>query len=156
MCEAICGESFCVRCGDCIACSWDNECYDGQSHVYPTPEALAEQKEQIALMFAVLEARQLRRVERSQVRLGPPVRYPLPARPTGSMLRGGPFDGERVWFSIAAIRPDGTITLPVPVKNVIGVDQGLPSASDTLQTARYRLRAECDDLFYDEDGGYGN
>lgn len=150
MCEAVCGESFCVRCSDCIACSYDDECYDGQPHVYPTPDALAEKREQIALMFAVLEARRCPHPRYATERTDAPVRYLLPASSTGPLLRGGPFDGKRAWFPTSAIRPDRTIVLPVPAKNAIGPEPGLPRASDRLRVARYRLHSH-GDLIYDGD-----
>lgn len=33
----VCGEHFCEGCGDCMTCTWDYLCYDGEPH-YCEPE----------------------------------------------------------------------------------------------------------------------
>lgn len=32
--EPVCGEDFCDRCGDCLVCDAEFECFDGGSHMW--------------------------------------------------------------------------------------------------------------------------
>ncbi len=32
---AVCGQTFCERCGDCLACYGGDPCYDGAFHQWP-------------------------------------------------------------------------------------------------------------------------
>jgi hypothetical protein len=37
-----CGEDFCDRCGDCLACYGDDPCYDGGDHNWPSRDRVVD------------------------------------------------------------------------------------------------------------------